>query len=262
MKKTLLFMPALLLFLYSCQEDDPSFPGVSDDPENEQTGGNQETVTDYDGNVYPVVRIGRQVWMAENLRVTHYADGTPIPFVEDGQGWIGVNNPQKAFCWYNDDPKTGEIYGALYNYSAAMNGADSSSAIPSGVQGVCPEGWHLPSDGEWKQLELHLGMNQDDADHTGWRGTDEGGMLKETGTGHWHSPNFGATNSTGFRALPGGERSYDGKFHNGGLYARFWSATMKDYYICYRSLSYDGSWVGRHHYCHKNIGYSVRCVKN
>ena len=95
-------------------------------------------------------------------------------------------------------------YGVLYNWSAAMNGAATSNTTPSDVQGVCPSGWHLPSDAEWKQLEMYLGMTRQQADEYGWRGTDEGGKMKHPGTEYWGSPNTGATNSSGFTALPGG----------------------------------------------------------
>ena len=104
-------------------------------------------------------------------------------------------------------------YGGLYTWAAAMDGSTSSSTNPSGVKGVCPDGWHLPSDAEWKELEISLGMSQADADNTGFRGTDEGGKLKETGTAHWKSPNSGATNESRFTALPGGLRYYNGTFN-------------------------------------------------
>ena len=144
-----------------------------------------------------------------------------------------------------------------------MDGAGSSSTNPSGVQGVCPDGWHLPSDAEWKQLEMFLGMSQSDADGTGWRGTDEGGKLKETGTTHWNSPNTGATNSSGFTALPGGYRNRSGTVGSSlGNTAYFWSATEYDSSRAWtRSLYYSNSAVFRY-YDYKDYGFSVRCTKD
>lgn len=111
-----------------------------------------DTVTDYDGNTYRTVKIGEQWWMTENLRVTHYADGTPIPHVESDSVWKKMNISDKAYCIYPDK----KDYGAYYTWAAAMNGAESSNTNPSGVQGVCPEGWHLPSLEEWNELENYV----------------------------------------------------------------------------------------------------------
>src|ERR1051325_11630044 len=97
-----------------------------------------------------------------------------------------------------------------------MNGASNNDSVPSGVQGICPAGWHLPSDAEWKLLEMNLGMSQAETDTTEWRGTTEGGKLKEAGTFHWSVPNTGATDSSGFGALPGGLRFSNGWFSDKG----------------------------------------------
>jgi uncharacterized protein (TIGR02145 family) len=115
---------------------------------------NAQTVTDYDGNVYNTITIGNQTWMAENLRVTKYPNGTPIPLATDNIAWANLedNGTDDAYCYYNNNA-SGEAntYGALYTWAAAMgDNAVSSSSNPSGVQGVCPNGWHLPSDDEWK----------------------------------------------------------------------------------------------------------------
>ncbi|MBA7580412.1 hypothetical protein ES708_22303 [subsurface metagenome] len=223
------------------------------------------TIPDYDRNVYQTVQIGNQVWMKENLKSTKYADGTPIPLVTDDAAWaaLGDNNTDKAYCYYDNSSTNGDTYGALYTWAAAMNGAGTSSSNPSGIQGVCPDGWHLPSDAEWKELEMYLGMSQSDADNTGFRGTDEGGKLKETGTTHWNSPNTGATNESGFSALPGGYRytSY-GYFYYIGYYCYWWSAT--EYYPNHagiRYLNYNYSSVYRFNYL-KSYGFSVRCVRD
>ncbi|OQC44748.1 MAG: hypothetical protein BWX59_01711 [Bacteroidetes bacterium ADurb.Bin028] len=142
-------------------------------------------------------------------------------------------------------------YGVLYNWTAAMNGAESSDANPSGVQGICPDGWHLPSDAEWTQLTDYLG-GEDVA----------GGKLKEAGYDHWQSPNAGANNESGFTALPGGGRGSNGSFgsiRNGGYW---WSSTELDTYGAWRRrLSYsdgDVSWYGDI----KSVGFSVRCLRD
>jgi uncharacterized protein (TIGR02145 family) len=220
------------------------------------------TVTDIDGNTYQAVQIGQQIWMAENLKVTRYADGTSIPLVEDAATWGAFSSSDKAYCWHDNSVSARDVYGGLYTWAAAMNGASSSSNNPSGVQGVCPNGWHLPSDAEWKQLEMYLGMSQADADNTGFRGVDEGGKLKEAGTVHWDSPNTGATNESGFTALPGSDRVQDGGFGRTGIYAHFWTATetggdnARSRYLDYLSAG-----VARGENI-KREGYSIRCVRD
>jgi uncharacterized protein (TIGR02145 family) len=185
------------------------------------------SVTDIGGNVYQTIKIGDQWWMMENLKVTHYRNGDPIPHVTDGGTWKGLSTG--AYCNYGNDPGNVETYGRLYNWYAV----DDSRSI-------APEGWHVPTDEEWKQLEMYLGMSQGQADDTGWRGTNEGGKLKETGTTHWQSPNTGATNESGFSALPGGYRGYDGYFYTMGFTANFWSSTeLYSYLAWHRYLSFD-----------------------
>ena len=208
-------------------------------------------ITDYDGNVYQTVQIGNQVWMSENLKTTHYANGTAIPLVEDSLEWDNMGYTDKAYCYYDNSSSNKDTYGALYNWAAAMNGASSSSANPSGVQGVCPDGWHLPSDTEWTELTDYLG------------GLDvAGGKMKETGTVHWVSPNTGATNSSGFTALPGGYRHMIGNFSIIGWQAFFWSSTEGNSgNAWYRILSWGYSGVYSD-YFYKETGFSVRCLRD
>ena len=138
---------------------------------------------DADSNYYPVVIIGTQTWMAKNLKTTKYNDNTAIPGVTNNTTWANSTFP--AYCWYNNNGAAYKnLYGALYNWHTVDSG------------NFCPVGWHVPSDDEWKTLEMYLGMSQSDADGEGIRGTDEGGKLKETGNTHWESPNRGATNET------------------------------------------------------------------
>jgi len=221
-----------------------------------------QTLIDYDGNSYQTVLIGSQRWMAENLRTTHYANGTAIPLVSSANSWevLGNNNYDKAFCYYNNNFNT--EYGALYTWAGAMNGANSGNANPSGVQGACPDGWHMPSDNEWKQLELTLGMSQADVDAGGWRGTDQGSKLKESGTTHWLSPNINATNSTGFTALPGGLRDHFGIFSDLTIDGNWWSSTQSGGSDSYtRKLNYNHENVMRAIF-YKSYGFSIRCVMN
>ena len=142
-------------------------------------------------------------------------------------------------------------YGVLYNWPAAMAGASSSSANPSNVQGVCPDGWHLPSDAEWTELTDYLGGE-----------SIAGGKLKETGLSHWISPNSGATNESGFTALPGGRRIYDGHFYYIGLSGLWWSSTEdSSTYAWYRRWYHYPIHVTRNN-ATKEDGFSVRCVRD
>ena len=142
-----------------------------------------------------------------------------------------------------------------------MNDEPASSSNPSGVQGICPTGWHVPSDDEWKQLEMYLGMSQSDADNTTWRGTDEGGKLKETGTDHWMAPNYGATNVSGFTALPGGHR-YGNEFNDVGGGGYWHTCTLSGNSYAYRSMGDDHSDIYRAYGIYKAMGQSLRCVKD
>ncbi len=212
------------------------------------TPGN--TFTDSrDGNVYRTITIGSQVWMAENLRYLPSVSGpaagsktTPYYYV---YGYNGTDvNAAKATANY-------AIYGVLYNWAAAMAGSTSSSANPSGVQGVSPPGWHLPSDAEWTQLNDYLG------------GTSiAGGKLKEAGIIHWTTPNTGASNITGFTALPGGLRDWVEVFDKLTNSGYWWCSTDRDSNIArYRSMYFDGEGLIRSEGS-KQQGYSVRCVKD
>ncbi|MFH2055862.1 MAG: FISUMP domain-containing protein [bacterium] len=207
------------------------------------------TVTDFDGNLYYTVKIGDQWWMLGNLRVTHYRNGDPIPNVTDNTEWEGLSTG--AYCNYDNDEGNVATYGRLYNWYAVIDS-----------RGIAPEGWHIPSDDEWKQLEMHLGMSQAEADATGFRGTDEGGKSKEAGITHWQSPNTGATNESGFTALPGGYRLSNAYFFWMGSNAFHWSSTEHlSTYGWSRELGYDGSQIHRA-FSDKHYGFSVRCVRD
>jgi uncharacterized protein (TIGR02145 family) len=202
-----------------------------------------------DGNSYYWVQIGAQVWMAENLAYlpsvssSLSGSGTAQYFYVYGYEGASVSEA-KATANYT-------TYGVLYNWPAAMNGASSSVSNPSGVQGVCPDGWHLPSNAEWTQLTNYLGGE-----------SVAGGKLKEAGYDHWINPNLGATNSSGFTALPGGYRFSDGSFPNVGFNGFWWLATEFDAtYAWDRTLVYNSAYVNRGNY-YKEDGFSVRCVRD
>jgi uncharacterized protein (TIGR02145 family) len=197
------------------------------------------TVTDIDGNTYQTVKIGNQVWMAENLKVTHCRNGEAIPNVTDGTAWAALSTG--AYCNYDNDALCGgDIYGRLYNWYAVNDGRN-----------IAPAGWHVPTDAEWQTLVDYLGGD-----------AVAGGKMKETGTKHWQSPNTGATNESGFSGLPGGYRSYDGTYSHVGYLAVFWSSTENYSYDAWtRLLHYDYSEVARNLY-YKYYGFSVRCVRD
>ena len=207
------------------------------------------TVTDFDGNIYQTAKIGNQWWMAENLKVAHYQNGESIPNVASSASWGGLSTG--AFCNYGNDTSQVATYGRLYNWFAVNDG-----------RGIAPVGWHIATDDEWKQLEMYLGMSQTDADGVFWRGSDEGGKLKEAGTEHWNAPNIGATNVFWFSAIPGGYRQISGTFADMGLGAFFWSSTESAVGNAYdRRLRFDQLGVHRSG-DYKPYGFSVRCVKD
>jgi uncharacterized protein (TIGR02145 family) len=196
-----------------------------------------DSITDIDGNTYKTVTIGTQTWMAENLKVTKYNDGIAIPNVTDDTAWGELTTG--ALCDYDNTPSNSETYGKLYNWHAVNTGK------------LCPTGWHVPSDAEWTELTDYLGGR-----------SVAGGKLKETGTTHLASPNTGATNETGFTALPGGFRGYDGAFYYIGYHGYWWSATENgSNNAWYRLMGFNFSTVARHNY-YKELGVSVRCVRD
>ncbi|HSA07658.1 MAG TPA: FISUMP domain-containing protein [Candidatus Gastranaerophilales bacterium] len=202
-----------------------------------------------DGNHYDAVKIGNQTWMADNLKYLPSVNGpgtgsTSVPFYYV-YGYNGtVVNEAKASGVYH-------AYGVLYNWPAAMAGSTSSNNNPSGVQGVCPVGWHLPSGNEWSELMTYLGGE-----------LIAGGKLKESGTIHWNSPNAAATNETGFTALPGGLRGESGTFLDIGGYGYWWTCTAYDA-VDARSLNLrlDNGLLDTD-LDTKSVGFSVRCLKD
>ena len=209
------------------------------------------TTLTYNGYTYDLVEIGGQCWFAENLQTTKYSDGSPI-FYPGSNNTAWVNDSTGAYAWYDNDSSTyAPDYGALYNWYSVDNAA-----------GLCPTGWHVPTDCEWMYLEDTLGMSTAEQEDIGWRGTDEGDKLKETGTTHWASPNTGATNSSGFTGLPGGFRHLSGTFYYIGNRGYWWSATQYSAPGAWLRYLYLGNaQVYRYNYS-KRSGFSVRCVRD
>ena len=210
-------------------------------------------VTDIDGNVYQTIKIGNQVWMAENLKVTHYRDGTAITNVTASVAWSFLSTG--AYCIYNNSVYNEvDTYGALYNWYAV----DDS-------RNIAPEGWHVATDDEWKDMEMALGMSQSEADVYGWRGTNEGSKLAGNAD-LWNSGDLEDNSefgTSGFTALPGGSRNFFNSFYTGmGFFGFFWSATEdSSNYAWSRTLSYLGSGVNRYHK-YMRSGFSVRCLRD
>jgi uncharacterized protein (TIGR02145 family) len=197
---------------------------------------------DGDNNNYPVVQIGTQIWMAENLRTTKFNDGTAIPLVTDINAWVVLTTP--GYCWYNNDEATFKnTYGGLYNWYVT----DINS---NGGKNLCPAGWHLPSDPEWTTLSTYLGGE-----------SIASGKMKETGTSHWLSPNLEATNESGFTALPGGARYFDGTFDLLGQYSQWWSSSQYSIDNGFlRYLAFDNGSVTSNSDS-KQSGLSLRCFR-
>ena len=192
--------------------------------------------------------------MAENLKVTHYRNGNVIPDSTNCPFPYWEYIISGAYCDYNGDSSIVAEYGRLYNWYALTDSRE-----------LAPAGWHVPSDEEWKQLEIYLGMIQSDANaRYSWRGTDQGGQLKESGTVHWNSPNLGASNSSGFTALPAGSKTANGTGSTyGGLgqFTEFWSTTeYGGSWAFYRELHTEAAQIYRMPFS-KSLFLSIRCIK-
>lgn len=210
-----------------------------------------EPITDIDGNTYETIELDGQCWMAENLKTTRFTDGSEIPNATDDTTWQNLTIP--AYCWYdNDAPSNKDVYGALYNgYTVETSN-------------LCPNGWRIPSDEEWKQIEVHLGMSQLDADNIGQRGTNQGSQL--AGNAALWSDNILENNTgfgtSGFSAIPGGNRNFLGSFSSKGHNGYFWSSTeFNSSNAWMRTLGYTFTTILRY-YGSKQYGHSIRCVKD
>ena len=227
------------------------------------------TLTDIDGNVYQAVKIGDQCWMAEDLKVSRYPNGDAIPYIDDNATWgaLADDNTSDAFTVYDDNNNDGVVdvahpdYGYLYSYAAAIG--DNWARDNNANQGVCPDGWHLPTDTEWLTLENQVETGATiAASATGWRGTDVGERLKEKGTTHWNSNAGTNGNSSSFTALPSGYRNNsNGYSYYINNFARFWSASESGTDAWRRGLSHSNDASNRDKLS-KSYGYSVRCIKD
>lgn len=206
---------------------------------NERPEENIESVTDIDRNVYRAVKIGAQVWMAENLKVTHYRDGSPIHNVQGEEEWGLLH--EGAYCLFPEDPSGyKETYGCLYNFYAVED-----------RRGLAPEGWHVPTASEWRELIIHLG-----GDAIG------GSKMKATLSKLWKIVPPGSSNESGFSALPAGGRGRRGEIGEVGYYATWWSSTSPGSMNAWHWGLHPDKNSLRYNPGHKASGFSVRCVKN
>ncbi len=225
----------------------------------------QQKVKDIDGNVYNTVQIGEQVWMVQNMRATRYSDGTRIPLITETNEWESLSTVDKAYSWlHNDSVSFVETYGALYTWPAATNSIPGEPAKLSKIQGVCPEGWHVPSDEEFKQLEMYLGMSRDEADKRQLRGTNEGCMMAGNAD-LWvdgrlkQNPDFG---KSGFNAVPGGLRYVTGKFGDYKHDAYYWTSTAPIDEKAFGRIIPSKDIESYRDAHRKDAGFSVRCLKD
>lgn len=210
---------------------------------NDLTFRTLSPLIDVDGNTYKTVAMGKQVWMAENLKTTRFNDNTPIPLVTDNVQWAGLSTP--GYCWYNNDEIANkEVFGALYNFYVL-------DSLNNGRKNACPVGWHPPSEGDW--IGLFAYSNQISGDN-----------LMEQGTSHWLLPN---SNKTGFTALPGEYRLQNGTFYSDKLTAYFLTSSYVEdsnlnwtYVVSMEQLRSAGVTVFTNN--EKQTGGSVRCIRN
>lgn len=198
----------------------------------------QDSVSDIDGNTYSVVKIGTQIWMAENLRTVHYANGEAIPEVKEDVTWAELTTG--SFCLNDNNQGHSTVYGLLYNWFAVQD-----------QRKLCPAGWHVPSANDWKKLETFLGGPGS-----------AGGKLKAAGTDKWIEPNAGADNSSGFKALPGGSRNSDGSFNPVGETGHWWTSNEFAPTTAWHRQLYNNAEFIDNVYAIKNEGCSVRCIKD
>jgi len=243
--KLTLYISALILcvsFFTSCKKDKE----LEETPKEEDIKLNKPhlnqnlkygTVADIDGNKYATIQIGTQTWIAENLKTSRYNDGTAIPNVTNETQWNNLSSG--AYAVYDNNTVHDDTYGKLYNWYAVNTGK------------LCPKGWHVPTLAEWEALRDYLGWDS------------AGGKLKSTSS-LWKAPNTGATNSSGFSAIPGGKRAY-GIYMMMNDYSFFWSSessSIQKSYYAFAVYDYEGFVLGDFADSEKNYGHSCRCLKD
>lgn len=240
---TMFFISLLLL---ACDKDDDNTNSI---PQSSPGSPLNSFVDSRDSNVYTYVKIGTQVWMAENLKylpevvgVDSGSKSSPLYYVYDYNGYSVIEAKKKLS--YN-------TFGVFYNFSAATIGNQNNSEITARVKGICPDGWHLPSDEEWTQLTDYLGGRPF-----------AGGKLKVNDTTYWRSPNIGATNETSFSALGSGYRASDGTFLDLKINGFWWSSTADGQLSAwFRNMNYNYGDVYRTTFF-KDAGFCVRCIQD
>lgn len=277
MKKAFIFLAAIALLVVACnKEEELVNPGDEDNPVDtsyvdpfDTTLGDgliHNALRDYDGNTYDALRLGRQIWMASNLRTTHYANGQEIQVGD-------TINDVLPFCHPPHEDMT--TFGYYYNWPAVMNGSkEGSNTNPSGIQGVCPDGWHLPSDAEWVELLTYIGSKSEYvcsgnvANVSKALATDYG-WVENYGYNLCNvSCNVNENNATGFSAYPTGQcrPGLSNVYQGVRLETYFWTTTVNEnipfgYNICSRTITCDQSIVDRS-YSRPGQYYSVRCLKD
>jgi uncharacterized protein (TIGR02145 family) len=236
-----IFYILLLFQLPICFTGCESFLSEPSKQVTEDYTGQIDTIFDIDGNAYKTVGIGSQIWTAQNLKTTKLNDSTIIPQVKDNTDWNFDNTP--AYCWYNNDSITfSKLYGPLYNFHAVSSGL------------LCPIGWHVPNEAEWRTLTKFLG------------GTDvAGGKLKDYYSAYWSDPNNCFANNYGFAAFPGGRRyHFKGEFKDIKDRGYWWTSTGGDDFFAYsRSIYVDHDDTNLNLFdANKRDGFSIRCIKD
>jgi uncharacterized protein (TIGR02145 family) len=224
------------VFLTGCQEEEKPARVIE-----------TSTVTDVDGNVYKTVKIGNQWWMAENLKVTRFNDGSPLDFYAlDDEDSLWTNSAVASYTFFSDS-----VMGKLYNYYVVEN-----------LKNIAPEGWHVPTDNDWQILEREIGMTLNESNASGWRGTNEANKLVMKYSQGWPSGTalFG-TDEYGFAARPAGCRLFNGEMNIQGNVAFWWTASTNGNEGWYRYIDANQTRIFRQH-TYKGYGMSIRCVKN
>lgn len=251
MKKLVLFLIGaniILAFFPCCKKDDPSV--------------NYGSIIDIDGNTYKVILIGNQLWMSENLKTTKYNDGTAIPNITVSGTWGAATTG--AYCDCDNTPANSTTYGRLYNWYVVDNNA-ASKVASNGGKNVCPTGWHVPSDTEWTTLTDYLTNNG-----YGFEGSGSDIAKSMAATSGWTTyVTFGtagndqaSNNRSGFTAVPGGDRTFNGTYTAIGLYSYWWSSAEYSTTNAYsRGIHYNNGIVFRANGDRRD-GFHVRCLRD